>query len=67
MRLLIGTMRRGAIDPVMHLERPPVLPSTVKTTALEIPLTPRLAAIRSARTLSSGNRTHREGPVPFAV
>lgn len=38
MRLLVRAMR-GEIDPVMHIERPPVIPSAVKSTTLGPPMT----------------------------
>lgn len=38
MRLLVRAMN-GEIEPVMHIERPPVIPSAVKSTTLEPPMT----------------------------
>jgi microcystin degradation protein MlrC len=45
MRLLLRTIR-GTVDPVMHVERPPVIPSAVKSVSLEPPLADILARAR---------------------
>lgn len=49
MLLLVRAMR-GDVDPVMHVERPPVIPSAVKSTTLEPPLADIAALAREYET-----------------